>query len=194
MAQLYLESQLGKGSQAVSLLHAWDFKDYTSRFLFIIPGWMQTDIIISLWPNCRPDFLLMLFVLSCKTWNVNKPGAWLASPLQELNSHKISPSSYLYCSKSCAHSRQSLTVRAVSRQVRSNARGLPALYSFNFPNTSRHPEQLDSLRWGLACLFRQSLPGDSNGQPDLKSWFHKPKMMMYLFPVSPLLLKKCPVQ
>ena len=25
-------------------------------------------------------FLLMLFILSCKTWNVIKPGAWLARP------------------------------------------------------------------------------------------------------------------
>ena len=24
--------------------------------------------------------MLILFVLSCKTWNVVKPGAWLASP------------------------------------------------------------------------------------------------------------------
>ena len=24
--------------------------------------------------------MLMLFVLSCKTWNVAKPGAWLARP------------------------------------------------------------------------------------------------------------------
>ena len=29
--------------------------------------WMQTNITINLWPNCKPGFMLMLFVLSCKT-------------------------------------------------------------------------------------------------------------------------------
>ena len=39
---------------------------------------MQTGIVINLWPNCKPGFLLMLFVLFCKTWNVAKPGMrWL---------------------------------------------------------------------------------------------------------------------
>ena len=28
----------------------------------------------------QPGFMLMLFVLSCKTWNVVKPGTWLARP------------------------------------------------------------------------------------------------------------------
>ena len=36
--------------------------------------------------------MLILFVLSCKTWNVAKPGAWMArSPAQGLNNLKISP-------------------------------------------------------------------------------------------------------
>ena len=43
---------------------------------------MPSDTIINLWPNCKPGFLLMLFVLSCKTWNVAKLGAWLARPPQ----------------------------------------------------------------------------------------------------------------
>ena len=54
------------------------------RFLLIIPGRRQTDIIINMWPNCKPGFMLMLFVLSCKTWNVagawGLVGAWLARP------------------------------------------------------------------------------------------------------------------
>ena len=79
----------------------------------------------------------MLFVFVCKTWNVTKPGAWLARPLQGLNNLKIYPPFYLWCCKSCTHSRQSLPVtpshsqslpvRAVSRQVRSKVRGCSAL-------------------------------------------------------------------
>ena len=41
---------------------------------------MRTDIM-NLWPNCKPGFLLMLFILPCKTWNVVKPGIWLSRPL-----------------------------------------------------------------------------------------------------------------
>ena len=70
----------GKMSQAVCPLRGWDVKDGSSAFLLIIPGWTQTDIIINLWPNCSSGFMLMLFVLLCKTWNVVKPGAWLARP------------------------------------------------------------------------------------------------------------------
>ena len=29
--------------------------------------WTQTDITIILWPNCKPGFMLQLFILSCKT-------------------------------------------------------------------------------------------------------------------------------
>ena len=68
-------------SHIAHLLCGWDFKDCGSEFPFIIPGWTLTDIIINLWPNCKPDFLLMLFILPCKTWNVVKTGIWLARPL-----------------------------------------------------------------------------------------------------------------
>ena len=68
-------------------------------------------------------FVLMLFILSCKTWNVVvKPGAWLArAPSSGSTISKFFPH-LIY--KSCTHSRHSLTVRAVSRQVRSKVRGL----------------------------------------------------------------------
>ena len=53
---------------------------------------MQTDIIINLWLNCNPGFLWMLFVLSCKIWDVTKPGAWLArSPPGAQQSQDFSP-------------------------------------------------------------------------------------------------------
>ena len=93
--------------------------------LFLLPSIPPSIRVFS---NCKPSFLLMLFVLSCKTWNVVKPGAWLARPpsrAQQFN-NKIPPPSYLRCCKSCTHSRQALTVtvRAVLGQVRSKVRGL----------------------------------------------------------------------
>ena len=51
------------------------------RLPFGVPAYnarIQADIIINLWPNCKPGFMLMLFILLCKTWDVVKPGAWLA--------------------------------------------------------------------------------------------------------------------
>ena len=101
---------VGKASQAAHLLCGWDFKDCDSVFPFIIPGQTQTDIIINLWPNCKLGFTLMLFVLLCKTWNVVKPGVWLARPLSGAQQSQDFPPSYLWCCKSCTHSRQSVTV------------------------------------------------------------------------------------
>ena len=49
---------------------------------------MQTGII-SLWANSSSGFMLMLFVLSCKTLNVAKPGAWLARPPPVQFSHSV---------------------------------------------------------------------------------------------------------
>ena len=45
---------------------------------------MQTGIIINLWPNCKPGFLLMLFVLFCKTWMLLTLGwdGWMVSLTQ----------------------------------------------------------------------------------------------------------------
>ena len=72
---------IGKGSQAACWLHGRDFRDCSSGFPLIIPGRMQTGIIISLWPDCEPGFLLMLFVLFCKTWKLLSLGwdGWMAS-------------------------------------------------------------------------------------------------------------------
>ena len=84
----------------------------------------QTDIVISLWANCTSDFMLMLLVLSCKTWKVLKAGACWPDHLPGLNNLKIPSPSHLRCCKSCTHSRQSFTLRSVSRQVRSKVRGL----------------------------------------------------------------------
>ena len=86
----------------------------------------------------------MLLVLSCKTWNVAKPGAWLPRPPPgALQSQDSSP--ILSMVLEVLHSQQAviqsqLTVRAVSRQVRSKVRGLLCFakpqqdYLFNFPN------------------------------------------------------------
>ena len=70
--------------------------------------------------------MLMMFVLSYKTWNVIKPGAWLSrAPPRAQESQDLPPILSMVL-KSCTNSRQShsLAVRAVSRQVRSKARGL----------------------------------------------------------------------
>ena len=69
--------------------------------------------------------MLMLFVLSCKTWNIVKPGAWLPDPLQGLNSLKIPHILPVVLEVFLLEvSRLKLTVRAVSMQVRSKVRGL----------------------------------------------------------------------
>ena len=121
----HLESPLGKGSQAACPSASWvRLQRLQFGVPLIIPGWWQTDIIINLGPNCSSCFRLMLFVFLCKTWNVVKPGPWLASPLRVSTVLKIPPPSYLWCYKSCTHNRQSLTDRAVSRQIRSKVRGL----------------------------------------------------------------------
>ena len=72
--------------------------------------------------------MLMLFVLLCKTWNVVKPGAWLARLPPGAQSQDFSPILPIYGAANLAltadrHS-ESLLARAVSRQVRSKVRGL----------------------------------------------------------------------
>ena len=61
---------------------------------------MQADIIIKLWPNCKPGFLFMLFVFSWTTWTVAKPEAWLPWPppgaQQSQDSFPPPPPSYLW--------------------------------------------------------------------------------------------------
>ena len=131
------------------LLHGWDFKDGSSGFLLIIPGRMQADIIIKLWPNCKPGFLFMLFVFSWTTWTVAKPEAWLPWPppgaQQSQDSSPPPPPSYLW--GFVLHSQQTVPPSHFqSRQcpgrleARSEAHSALSLkpkqdYLFNFPNT-----------------------------------------------------------
>ena len=79
----------------------------------------------SVFSSCKPSFLLMLFVLSCKTWNVVKPEAWLARPPSgaqpSQNSSPLLSASLALTAGS--HSR-SLTDQAVSWQFGSQVRGL----------------------------------------------------------------------
>ena len=117
------------------------------RLQFRVPVYnprMQASYI-TLWANWSSGFMLKLFVLLWKTWNVVKPCFGWPDTLQGLNNLKVPPPSYLRYCKACPHSRQSLTVihRAVSRQVRSRVRGLLCFVSeaetrlFNFPNRGR---------------------------------------------------------
>ena len=119
---------IGKASQAAHPLRGWDFKGCDSGSPFIIPGQTQTDIIITLWPNCKLGFTLMLFVLLCKMWNVVKPGAWLARPLlgaqQSQDSPILSMVLQILHSQQAGRQSQSLPVKTVSRQVRHKVRGL----------------------------------------------------------------------
>ena len=86
--------------------------------------------------------MLMMFILSYKTWNVIEPRAWLSRAPPRAQESQDFPLSYLWFYKSFTYSRQShsLTIRAVSRQVRSKVRGLLCFVSeaqtrlFNFPN------------------------------------------------------------
>ena len=73
----HLESQFGQGPRQCIHPVGETSKTAVQKFPLIIPGQRQTDIIINLWPNYKPGFLLMLFVLLCKTWNVAPPGSWL---------------------------------------------------------------------------------------------------------------------
>ena len=124
----HLESQLGKGPRQHIRSAGETSQIAVQGFPLVIPGWTQTDIIINLWPNCKPVFLLMLSVLY-KTWNVVKPGAWLARPPPGAQQPQDFPPSYLWRCKPCTHSRQSLPVRTVSSQVRSKVRGLLCIVS-----------------------------------------------------------------
>ena len=75
--------------------------------------------------DCRSDFMLILFVLSGKTWDVVKLRLGWPDPLQGPNNLRVHPLSYLWCRKACTHQAvRSLTVRAVSGQVRCKVRGL----------------------------------------------------------------------
>ena len=58
--------------------------------------------------------MLMLFVLSFKTWNVVRPGAWLARAPSGVQQSQ----DYLICGAASSYS-QSPTVRAESREFRS---------------------------------------------------------------------------
>ena len=115
---------VGKRSQASRLLRGWDFKNWGSEFSLIIPGCRL--ISSSVYSKSSSGFMLMLFVLWCKTWNVVKPGTWLvrASPWAQ-QFQDLSP--ILSMVPQDFHSQQ--IVRAVSRQVRSKVRDLVCLVS-----------------------------------------------------------------
>lgn len=100
--------------------------------------------------NCSSGFMLifffffftMLFVFSCKSWNVAKPGARLVRPPPGAQQFQDLPPILSMVPWACAHSRH--VVRAVSREVGNKVRGLPCflfseartrLLPFNFPNT-----------------------------------------------------------
>ena len=65
-----------------------------SELQFRVPAYhprVQCGIVVNLWANCHSGFVLMQFVLSCKTWNVN-PEAWLPGPPRgSLQSQDSSP-------------------------------------------------------------------------------------------------------
>ena len=86
--------------------------------------WNKNWCFLVLWPLlswflCVPGFMLMLFVLSCKTWSVVKLGLGWPVPLQGLNNLKILLPSYLWHYKFCTHRRQLL----------SHLQWLPVIYS-----------------------------------------------------------------
>ena len=100
--------------------------------------------------NCSSGFMLifffffftMVFVFSCKSWNVAKPGARLVRPPPGAQQFQDLPPILSMVPWACAHSRH--VVRAVSREVGNKVRGLPCflfseartrLLPFNFPNT-----------------------------------------------------------
>ena len=119
-----------------ALCGSWTF--FGIAFLW---DWNKNWSFLVLWPLlswflCMPSFMLMLFVLSCKTWSVVKLRAWLASPLpgaqQSQNSSPILSVALqvLHSQLVVTHSHsQSFTVRAVSRQIRSKVRGLLSFVS-----------------------------------------------------------------
>lgn len=73
-------------------------------------------------PLCLPQ-LSYLILLSCKTWNIAKSGAWLARPPQAAQQSQISFPilSMLQACKSCTctHSRQSLLVTPSQGSIQS---------------------------------------------------------------------------
>ena len=99
--------------------------------------------------NCSSGFMLMLFVLLCKTWNTDKPGAWLArSSLppppppqsQDFCPHLIYGAASLAL-KAGSHS-QSLPVGQCPGRLEARSEACSALslkpkqdYSLNVPNT-----------------------------------------------------------
>ena len=99
----------------------------SSHFILCSPLFLLPPITpsIRVFSSCKPSFLLMLFVLSCKTWNVVKPEAWLARPPSgaqpSQNSSPLLSASLALTAGS--HSR-SLTDQAVSWQFGSQVRGL----------------------------------------------------------------------
>ena len=141
----HLESQLGKGPRQ-GVWSMGETKDCSSGFRIpIYNPRVQTDFIINVWRNCSSGFMLKLLVLSCKNWMLLSLGLGCPGPLPGHNNLKIPPPSYIWCCKSCTHSRQLFTVSSPYGQcpgrleVRSEAYSALSLkpnqdYLFNFPN------------------------------------------------------------
>ena len=119
---------------------------------------MPTGIIINLWANCSSIFMLMLFVLFCKSWNVAKSKEWLSRP--PAGTKQIAWSaSYLSIVPLFWHSQQvwltpTAVVRAVARLVRSKVRGLLCCFAseawirllqFDFLNTPLVAQRVKNL-------------------------------------------------
>ena len=114
-----------------------EFQFQHQSFQWIIPGWKQTDITVNLWPNCKSAFMLILFVLSCKTWNFANPGAWLGPPGAQ-QCQDFFP--ILSVMMQVFHSQQAITQGSVQAEARSEVCSALSLktkqdYSFNFPKS-----------------------------------------------------------
>ena len=140
-----------------SPLRGWGFKDCSSGLPFTIPGQLQTDIILNLWLNCSSGFMLMLFVLSCKTWSVAKAGdTFRSSTISRFLPHLI-------------HGARSLALREGSYSVNSQSGQCPSRlearseacsalslkpkqdYLFNFPSNSLNINWLYVILQALFC-------------------------------------------
>ena len=164
--------------------------------------------------------MFILFVLSCKTWNVVKPGAWLTTPTPRTQKFQdLSPILSMVPQVLPSHRAvRALTVRAVFRQVRGKVKGLLCFVSeaqtklFNFSNTcssladfSLHlntpfimlaPQILDPVNSPLLCLHACTLHAPWNyhfpcATPLLKYQTLFSDTNFYSSSSDPLLLSLC---
>ena len=95
----------GKSSQAMHLLHEWDFKYCSLGFQFIIPG--CTLIPSSVCEQFQLGFKLMLFVCHVKLGILLSLGLGWPLSLWGLNNFKTCLLSCLWFCTACTHNRQS---------------------------------------------------------------------------------------